>query len=119
MIAHTVQPLRIPAQIFGNNLGVKFRNFLRARGGIHVYKRGGKFYTFDVPFQLMMSKHGDKMILMIKKAHLPRAYPPLFLIEARADLEAFVGLPVQIREASDVLAVCCQVPNGKLSGTAA
>lgn len=110
MATQIAQPVQIPVQIWGNSVGAKLRDALRKLGMVHMYKRDGKLYTFDIPFELKAPKSGEKIIIVINKANLPRRFPPKYLIEAKDHLEAAVGMPIQILEAANFLAVCCQVP---------
>ncbi len=109
MITQTPQFLRPPIDSIGNDIGIKFRDSLRRLGAIHMCKRNGKLYTIDVPFSLKMSKNGDSIIVVVEKASLPRTYPPQSLVDARDWLETSIGMPIQILDRKDVLAVCCQI----------
>jgi len=114
MLTQTPQLLKPPVQVLGNSIGIKFRYSLRKLGIVHMYKRDGEIYTFDVPFKLKMSKSGDSIIVVVDKASLPRTSPPQSLIEAKDWLETSVGMPIQILDAKDVLAICCQIPSDGL-----
>jgi hypothetical protein len=110
MITQTARPLESLVDTTANNIGLKVRISLRQLGILHMYRREKKFYTFDVPFQLMSSKDGNKIIVVISKASLPRKYSPRHLWDAKDRLEVALGMPIQIREAGEVIAVCCQIP---------
>jgi len=79
-----------------------------------MYKRDGEVYTFDVPFKIKLSKSGDSIIVIVDKASLPRTSSPQSLIDAKDWLETSVGMPIQILDVKDVLAVCCQIPSTDL-----
>lgn len=115
MFTETSKPLSIPVQIFGGKFGPKFRTSLRKLGVIHMYKRDGKVYTFDIPFKLKISHNGDQIIVVMDKSTFPRRYPPQHLVESKKFLEECVGMPLQILDTTDVLAICCQVPGSGLA----
>lgn len=111
MLTYTPSILNPSIQTLGNSIGVKVRNAFRELDVLHVYKREEKIYTFDVPFSLKMSNNGDSIIVVVDKASLPRAYSPKSLLEAKKCFETYIGMPVQIIEAKDVVAICCQLPS--------
>ena len=109
MLTHTPSILKPSIQTLGNSIGVKIRNALRELEVMHIYKRDGKIYTFDVPFSLKMSKSGDSIVVVVDKASLPRTCSPQSLIEAKDWLETSVGMPIEIFDMKDILAICCQI----------
>lgn len=111
MLTHTPSVLNTSIQMLGNSIGVKVRKALRELEVVHMYKRDGKMYTFDIPFSIKMSKNGDSIIVVVDKASLPRTYSPQSLIEAKDLIEISIGMPIQILDAKDVLAICCQIPS--------
>lgn len=114
MLTHTPPILKPSIQALGNSIGVKVRNTLRELDVLHIYKREDKIYTFDVPFSLKMSRSGDSIIVVVDKASLPRTYSPKSLLEAKDWFEASIGMPIEILDAKDVVAICCQLPNNEV-----
>jgi hypothetical protein len=114
MLTHTPPILKPSIQALGNSIGVKVRNAFRELEVLHVYKHEDKIYTFDVPFRLKLSKSGDSIIVVIDKASLPRTYFPQSLVEAKDLIETSVGMPIEILDAKDVVAICCQLPNNEV-----
>jgi hypothetical protein len=119
MVIQTPNKITLPHQILGNSVGAKFRDSLRKLGVVHMYKREGKFYTFDIPFQLKISKGGDKIVVVVNKSSLPRTFPSPYLIEAKEHLEVSLGMPIQIYVEKDILALCCQVSKSAMLATVA
>ncbi len=119
MLTHTPPILKPSVQALGNSIGVKVRNVLRELEAVHVYKHDDKIYTFDIPFSLKMSKNGDSIIVVVDKACLPRSYSPQSLIEARDLIETSVGMPVQVIDAKEVVAIRCQLPSNEVYPVAA
>jgi len=118
MFTQTNKSLNSPVQAFGGSFGPKFRTSLRKLGVMHMYEREGKFYTFDIPFKLKMSYNGDQIIVVMEKAYFPRRYSPQHLVESKNRLEKYVGMPIQILDTNDILAICCQIPDSELPTTA-
>ncbi|MEK6751386.1 MAG: hypothetical protein AABZ00_03890 [Chloroflexota bacterium] len=118
MLTHTPLILKPSIQALGNSIGVKVRNAFRELEVIHMYKRDGKMYTFDIPFSLKMSKNGDSIIVVVDKVSLPRTYSPQSLIEAKDWFETSIGMPIEILDGKDVVAICCQFPNNEVYSVA-
>jgi len=106
-------------QAFGRRIGECFRNALREEEALHVFKRENKIYTFDIPFSLKTSASGGEIFVVIEKANLPRKYPSQSLIAAKERIAKSIGMPIQIFDRQDVIAISCHVPNNDIYPIAA
>ena len=117
MITQSTQSLKLLVETFENKIGVKVRMSLRQLGILHIYRHKEKLYTFDVPFQLVTTKDGEKILVVINKANLPRKYLPEYLRNAKGYLESTMGMSAQIIEAHDLIAVCYKIPKNTILST--
>lgn len=114
MLTHT-RPISNPSiQALGHRIGKSFRNALREKEAVHIFKRENKIYTFDIPFSLKTSENGDDIFVVIDKENLPRRYSSQSLIEAKDWIEKSIGMPIQILDRQDVIAICCHIPNNEI-----
>lgn len=110
MITQAPPSTQPPIDAIRIEVGSRFRKSLRELGVLRMYKRDDKLYTFDIPFQLMVPKIGDKIVLVMKKTDFPQRCPAQYLANAKDHIEASLGMSVRIFDEKDVLAVSCQLP---------
>lgn len=93
-------------------LASKVRIIFRKLGMFHVFRRQSKFYTFDVPFEFRVSKDGGTIFIVLCKESLPRAFPLSNLHNSKRLIQDELGVPIEIYEASGLIAVGCVVSRG-------
>ncbi len=91
---------------YPRNLAQNVRNTLRRLGLFHAYERKDKLYTFDLPFQLLASRDGRMVAVVINKDSIPRAYSHAKILSAQKLIERQIGFPTQIQETKDRIAIC-------------
>ena len=90
-------------------LANKTRVAFRKLGLFHIYRREGKLYTFDVPFNFQVSKRGELALIVVCKASLPRAFPSENFSKFKSFFRDSIGVPVEVYETSGLVAIGCKV----------